>query len=50
MRTRTTVRPTAPAITAAALLMIFKLRWSVLRVLGVCAGLGLAVAGGTAIW
>lgn len=31
-------------------LMIFKLRWSVLRVLGICAALGPAVAGGTAIW
>ncbi|MFI1731131.1 chromate efflux transporter [Streptomyces acidicola] len=43
----TTVRPTALVITAVALFMIFKLRWSVLRVLGICAALGLAVAGVT---
>jgi len=29
------------AITAAALVMIFPLKWSVLRTLGVCAALGL---------
>ena len=44
-----TVRPTALAITATALVMIFGLKWSVLRVLGICAGLGLAVAGVTAL-
>ncbi|MCY0944775.1 chromate transporter [Streptomyces antarcticus] len=38
------IRPSALAITAAALLMIFRLRWSVLRTLGVCAALGLASA------
>jgi chromate transporter len=38
------LRPVAAAITAAALLMVFWLRWSVLRVLGVCAVLGI-VAG-----
>lgn len=37
----TTVRPVAVAITAAALVMIFPLKWSVLRTLGVCAALGL---------
>lgn len=40
----TTLRPTALAITAIAVLLIFKLRWSVLRVLGVCAALGLVAA------
>ncbi|CAM5725764.1 chromate efflux transporter [Streptomyces coeruleorubidus] len=44
-----TVRPTALAITCAALVMVFGLKWSVLRVLGVCAVLGLAVAGVTAL-
>ncbi len=37
-----TIRPVALAITVAALIMIFWLRWSVLRTLGVCAALGLA--------
>jgi chromate transporter len=37
----TTPRPLAFAITAAALVMIFKLKWSVLRTLGACAALGL---------
>ncbi|MGI5139246.1 MULTISPECIES: chromate transporter [unclassified Streptomyces] len=46
----TTVRPTAVAIMLATLVMIFRLHWSVLRVLGVCAALGLAVAGVTAAW
>ncbi|MDA1360962.1 chromate efflux transporter [Glycomyces luteolus] len=36
-----TVRPVAVAITAVALVLVFALRWSVLRVLGVCAALGL---------
>ncbi|WP_246530624.1 chromate efflux transporter [Streptomyces bathyalis] len=45
----TTIRPTALAITAAALLMIFKLRWSVLRTLGICAALGLATVTVTAL-
>jgi hypothetical protein len=41
----------ALAITAAALLVIFRLRWSVvLRTLGICAALGLAAAGATALW
>jgi hypothetical protein len=44
-----TVRPTALAITCAALVMVFGPKWSVLRVLGVCAVLGLAVAGVTAL-
>ena len=35
------LRPLALAITVAAAVMIFKLRWSVLRTLGVCAALGL---------
>jgi chromate transporter len=38
------LQPTALAITVAALLMIFRLRWSVPRTLAVCAGLGLAAA------
>jgi len=38
----TSVRPVAAAITGIALVMIFTLRWSVLRVLGACAALGLA--------
>ncbi|MBA3797806.1 MAG: chromate efflux transporter [Geodermatophilaceae bacterium] len=38
----TSLRPVAVAITLAAALMIFRLRWSVLRTLGVCALLGLA--------
>jgi chromate transporter len=37
-----TIRPTTLAITAAALLMIFQLRWSVLRALGICASRGLS--------
>jgi chromate transporter len=45
-----TIRPTALAITAAALLVIFRLRWSVLRTLGICAALGLVTAGATALW
>jgi chromate transporter len=38
------LRPTALAITVAALAMVFRLRWSVPRTLVVCAGLGLAAA------
>jgi chromate transporter len=45
-----TIRPTALAITAAALLMIFRLRWSVLRTLGICAALGLLTSGVSALW
>ncbi|XVQ07616.1 chromate efflux transporter [Spirillospora sp. CA-255316] len=41
------LRPTALAITLAALAMIFLLRWSILRTLGACAALGLAA---TLIW
>ncbi|MGQ0575489.1 MAG: chromate efflux transporter [Pseudonocardia sp.] len=39
-----TVQPLAIGITTAAFLMIFRLRWSMLRTLGVCALLGLAAA------
>ncbi|TMR02250.1 chromate transporter [Actinomadura soli] len=39
-----TWRPTAVAITVIAFAIIFGLRWSVLRTLGVCALLGLAAA------
>ena len=38
------VRPVSIVITVVAAVMIFKLRWSVLRTLGVCAVLGLAAA------
>jgi chromate transporter len=38
------LRPVPLAITVAALVLIFRLRWSVPRTLGVCAGLGLAAA------
>ena len=38
------LRPVALAITVAALVMVFRLRWSVPRSLPVCAGLGLAAA------
>jgi len=38
------LRPVALVVTAAALTMIFRLRWSVPRTLAVCAGLGLAAA------
>ena len=37
------LRPTSLAIALAAGVMIFRLRWSVLRTLGACAALGLAV-------
>ena len=40
----TSLRPTALAITVVALVLIFRLRWSVPRTLAVCAGLGLAAA------
>jgi len=36
------VRPVPVAITVIAALLLFKVRWSVLRTLGVCAALGLA--------
>lgn len=39
-----TLRPAALAITVTAALLIFKLRWSVLRTLGICATLGLGAA------
>jgi chromate transporter len=38
----TSLRPVASAITVAALVLVFRLRWSVPRSLLVCAGLGLA--------
>jgi chromate transporter len=38
------LRPVPMAITVAAVVMIFRLRWSVPRTLLACAGLGLAVA------
>lgn len=38
----TTVRPVPIAIAVVAAVLIFTLKWSVLRVLGVCAALGLA--------
>lgn len=37
-------RPVAAAITAVALVLVFGLRWSMLRVLAVCAGLGIVAA------
>jgi chromate transporter len=40
----TSLRPASLAIAAAALAMIFRLRWSVPRTLLICAGLGLAGA------
>jgi chromate transporter len=40
----TSLRPVPLVITAAALVMIFRLRWSVPRTLAMCAGLGLAAA------
>ncbi|MEV8547793.1 hypothetical protein [Streptomyces sp. NPDC051572] len=45
-----TVRPAAPIITLAALVMIVRLRWSVLRALGLCAAFGLATAAVTSVW
>ncbi|CAL9676706.1 Chromate transport protein [Streptomyces sp. enrichment culture] len=38
------VRPVAVGIAAVAILLIFKVRWSVLRTLGICAALGLVSA------
>jgi chromate transporter len=38
------LRPVSLAITVAALVMVFRLRWSVPRTLAVCAGLGLTAA------
>ena len=38
----TTVRPVALAIAVVAAVLVFRLTWSVLRTLGVCALLGLA--------
>jgi chromate transporter len=38
------LRPVALAVAAAAFVMLFRLRWSVLRTLGACAALGLAAA------
>jgi chromate transporter len=38
------IRPVAVAITVVAVCVIFRLRWSVLRTLGICAALGLAAA------
>jgi chromate transporter len=40
----TTVRTTSLGIAVIAAVLIFRLRWSVLRTLGVCAALGLAAA------
>ena len=37
-----TIRPTAVALLVVACVLVFRLRWSVLRVLGTCALLGLA--------
>ncbi|MEV4648510.1 chromate efflux transporter [Saccharopolyspora sp. NPDC049357] len=38
------IRPVAAAITAIALVLVFALRWPMLRVLAICAGLGAAAA------
>jgi chromate transporter len=43
-----TIRPVPVAITVVAAVLIFRLKWSVLRVLGVCAALGL-IAGLTGL-
>ncbi|MEU4448429.1 chromate efflux transporter [Actinosynnema sp. NPDC050801] len=40
----TSFRPVAAAITAIALVLVFALRWPMLRVLAVCAGLGAVAA------
>ena len=37
-----TLRPVAAVLAVVAAVLVFRLRWSVLRTLGVCAGLGLA--------
>lgn len=39
------IRPAAVALTILAGVLIFKLRWSALRVIGVCAAVGLAATG-----
>jgi chromate transporter len=39
-----TIRPVALVITAVAAVLLFRLRWSVLRTLGVCALLGVVAA------
>ena len=39
----TSLQPEAALIAAAAMVMVFKLRWSVLRTLGVCAATGLLI-------
>ncbi|MFI6468017.1 hypothetical protein [Streptomyces sp. NPDC050538] len=43
------MRPTALLVTLAALVMIFRVRWGVLRTLGLCAALGLAAAAVTTV-
>jgi len=40
----TTLRPVSVVVALVAALLLFRLRWSVLRTLGVCAGLGLLAA------
>jgi hypothetical protein len=40
----TTIRPAAVAVTALAMLPLFRLRWSVLRTLGICAPVGITAA------
>jgi chromate transporter len=40
----TSLRPASLAIALAALVMVFRLRWSVLRTLGACAALGVGAA------
>jgi chromate transporter len=39
-----TIRPVPLALTFAAAVMVFRLRWSVLRTLGACAALGIGAA------
>ena len=41
----TTLQPAALAIAVLAAVLLFRFRWSVLRVLGVCAATGLAIGG-----
>jgi chromate transporter len=44
------IRPAALAITAIAVVSLFRLRWSVLRTLGMCSLLGIAAtAAGLAV-
>ncbi len=38
----TSLQPAAAVIAVVAAVLLFRLKWSVLRTLGVCAGLGLA--------